>query len=103
MQNSFGESFDDDEHTAPTDRLLQYHHNEQSDDDDDDHITLATITNSSQPHTQHQQEQSHQPTNNQRGAPAVLPVSTDGVFANISAKPETESSKLDETPPVNIN
>ncbi|CAO0794028.1 unnamed protein product [Mucor circinelloides] len=99
LQNSFGESFDDDEHTAPTDRLLQYHHNEQSDDDDDDHITLATITNSSQPHTRHQQEQSHQPTNNQRGAPAVLPVSTDGVFANMSAKPETESSKLDETPP----
>jgi hypothetical protein len=32
--------------------------------------------------------------------PAVLPVSTDGVFANMSAKPETESNKLDETPPV---
>ncbi|GAN05407.1 metal homeostatis protein bsd2 [Mucor ambiguus] len=100
LQDSFGESFDDD-HTAATDRLLQYHHNDHSDDDDDDdHITLATITNSSQPHTQHpQQEQLHQPINNQRGAPAVLPVSTDGVFANMSAKPETESSKLDETPP----
>ncbi|CAO3614848.1 unnamed protein product [Mucor fragilis] len=99
LQDSFGESFDDDEHTAATDRLLQYHHNDQSDNDDDDHIALSTIAHSSQPHTQLQQQQSHQPTNNQRGAPAVLPVSTDGVFANMSAKPETESSKLDETPP----
>ncbi|OAD08137.1 hypothetical protein MUCCIDRAFT_187949 [Mucor lusitanicus CBS 277.49] len=95
LQDSFGESFDDgDEHTAATDRLLQYHHSDDDDDDDDDHIALAAITNSSQPHTQ-----LNQPTNNSRGAPAVLPVSTDGVFANMSAKPETESSKLDETPP----
>ncbi|KAL0140816.1 hypothetical protein V8B55DRAFT_1510662 [Mucor lusitanicus] len=76
------------------DSLLQYHHSDDDDDDDDDHIALAAITNSSQPHTQ-----LNQPTNNSRGAPAVLPVSTDGVFANMSAKPETESSKLDETPP----
>jgi hypothetical protein len=31
----------------------------------------------------------------------VLPVSTnDGVFANMSAKPESENNKVDETPPV---
>ncbi|KAL9556935.1 hypothetical protein MBANPS3_001646 [Mucor bainieri] len=101
LQDSFGESFDDDEHTAATDRLLQYHHNDHSDDDGDDdshdHIALGPIANSFQPHTQ--QEQSNQPIYNQRGAPAILPVSTDGVFANMSAKPETESGKLDETPP----
>ncbi|KAG1050611.1 hypothetical protein G6F43_007129 [Rhizopus delemar] len=31
--------------------------------------------------------------------PAILPVSTDGVFSNMSAKPESDSKKLDETPP----
>ncbi|KAI7872708.1 hypothetical protein BDF14DRAFT_1748070 [Spinellus fusiger] len=31
--------------------------------------------------------------------PAVLPVSNDGVFSNMSAKPESERVKVDETPP----
>ncbi|KAG1224312.1 hypothetical protein G6F35_004101 [Rhizopus arrhizus] len=31
--------------------------------------------------------------------PAILPVSTDGVFSNMSAKPESDNKKLDETPP----
>lgn len=43
------------------------------------------------PSTNHRQ-QHHQP--------AVLPVTNDGVFANMSAKPEREADKLDETPPV---
>ncbi|KAG2199598.1 hypothetical protein INT46_002439 [Mucor plumbeus] len=96
LQDSFGESFDEDEHPTATDRLLQYHTNEQDESDDDDNITLATISNFSQPQLQ---PQTQQPLQIQRNTPAVLPVSTDGVFANMSAKPETESSKLDETPP----
>ncbi|CAG8552699.1 4534_t:CDS:2, partial [Racocetra persica] len=32
-------------------------------------------------------------------APATLPVVTDGVFSNLSAKPDTETSKEDENPP----
>lgn len=40
------------------------------------------------------------PSRAQRNNPAAIPVSTDGVFANISAKPETNTNKLDETPPV---
>ncbi|KAG0168359.1 hypothetical protein DFQ28_006694 [Apophysomyces sp. BC1034] len=31
--------------------------------------------------------------------PAVLPVTNDGVFSNMSAKPESDSAKPDETPP----
>ncbi|KAG0178013.1 hypothetical protein DFQ29_004033 [Apophysomyces sp. BC1021] len=31
--------------------------------------------------------------------PAVLPVTNDGVFSNMSAKPESETKLLDETPP----
>ncbi|KAF7722318.1 hypothetical protein EC973_003442 [Apophysomyces ossiformis] len=31
--------------------------------------------------------------------PAVLPVTNDGVFSNMSAKPESESKQQDETPP----
>ncbi|CAG8746293.1 6724_t:CDS:2, partial [Cetraspora pellucida] len=32
-------------------------------------------------------------------APAALPVVTDGVFSNLSAKPDTETSKEEENPP----
>ncbi len=32
--------------------------------------------------------------------PAALPVVTDGVFSNLSAKPDTEADKEDENPPV---
>ncbi|KAF7722053.1 hypothetical protein EC973_003735 [Apophysomyces ossiformis] len=34
--------------------------------------------------------------------PAILPVTNDGVFSNISAKPESESAKTDETPPASF-
>ncbi|KAI9257107.1 hypothetical protein EDC94DRAFT_635928 [Helicostylum pulchrum] len=71
LQDSFGESFDEEEeHSTATDRLLPQR---------------TEVPQPSQPIVH-------------RG-PAVLPVSTDGVFANMSAKPETESNKLDETPP----
>jgi hypothetical protein len=40
------------------------------------------------------------PSSSNNTTPAILPVSTDGVFSNISAKPESDSKKLDETPPV---
>ncbi|KAG1444609.1 hypothetical protein G6F46_011084 [Rhizopus delemar] len=39
------------------------------------------------------------PSSSNNTTPAILPVSTDGVFSNISAKPESDSKKLDETPP----
>lgn len=81
LQDSFGESF---EESTATDRLLEEHqdHNNNNISDDDQEII-------------------HIPQHISRNAgPAVLPVSTDGVFANMSAKPETESNKLDETPPV---
>lgn len=81
LQDSFGESFDEEEATV-TDRLLR-----------DDTVIHMPAT----PAVQQQQQQQQQ----NRGPPAVLPVSMDGVFANMSAKPETESNKLDETPPVN--
>lgn len=74
LQDSFGESFE--EEPTVTDRLLR--------DDETTIIDMPIVV-------QHLQQS--------RG-PAVLPVSTDGVFANMSAKPETESNKLDETPPV---
>ncbi|KAI7884987.1 uncharacterized protein EV154DRAFT_521888 [Mucor mucedo] len=81
LQDSFGESFDEEEEATVTDRLLR-----------DDTVIHMPPT----PAVQHQQQQQQQQN---RGPPAVLPVSMDGVFANMSAKPETESNKLDETPP----
>ena len=39
------------------------------------------------------------PNSNQQ---AALPVVTDGVFSNLSAKPDTEADKEDENPPVSF-
>lgn len=97
LEETFGESFDDD------------------DDDDDNHdeshrllpsrtalpqppasTTSASSSSSSSnlvPPTVH-----HRPRSTSR--PAVLPVTNDGVFSNMAAKPDTEADKLDETPPV---
>ncbi|KAI8092288.1 uncharacterized protein B0P05DRAFT_525665 [Gilbertella persicaria] len=100
LQDAFGESFEDDEEeeAEATDRLLPSssdHHsnvhsnapgNQDSDDeDDDDHVAFMP------------QPQPSVATRN--NAPAILPISTDGVFANMSAKPESDSNKLEETPP----
>lgn len=52
-------------------------------------------TQTSLPRNSSSNRRSHQ--NNQH--PATLPVTNDGVFANMSAKPESESAKEDETPP----
>lgn len=90
LQDSFGESFDDD--AEVTDRLLHYQHtdNEEDEEEDYDDSTIIHIP----------QQTTHNNYSQVRAGPAVLPVSTDGVFANMSAKPESESNKLDETPPV---
>jgi hypothetical protein len=53
-------------------------------------------TQTSLPRNSSSNRRSHQ--SNQH--PATLPVTNDGVFANMSAKPESESAKEDETPPV---
>lgn len=96
LQDSFGESFDDEE--GETDRLLysgqqQHRHAAEDEEDEEDeynhHNTIIHIPTQTQTQTQ-----------TRSSGPAVLPVSTDGVFANMSAKPESESNKLDETPPV---
>ncbi|KAI8577558.1 hypothetical protein K450DRAFT_251416 [Umbelopsis ramanniana AG] len=55
-----------------------------------DAIPLSSRTSSSS-------RRPHHNINNQH--PATLPVTNDGVFANMSAKPESESNKDDETPP----
>lgn len=81
LMDSFGESIDDDDYNhQDTDRLLPYSINNSSSS------SLASI----QQHT------------NRNNIPASLPVSTDGVFMNISAKPESDSKKLEETPPVSL-
>ncbi|KAG2221052.1 hypothetical protein INT45_009710, partial [Circinella minor] len=36
---------------------------------------------------------------NSSSRPAILPVTNDGVFSNMSAKPDRDGNKLDETPP----
>jgi hypothetical protein len=58
-----------------------------------DGIPLSSRTSSSSRRPQHNSNNQH---------PATLPVTNDGVFANMSAKPESESNKDDETPPVRI-
>lgn len=85
LEETFGEPLDDDE-----------------DDSNERGHLLGTASASSsssstaipaQPPTHRQQH--HQP--------AILPVTNDGVFANMSAKPEREADKQDETPPVSSN
>ncbi|KAG1455287.1 hypothetical protein G6F56_007104 [Rhizopus delemar] len=69
LQDTFGETFEEEE--------------EEEEATDSDRLINRSQPSSSSSHT----------------APAILPVSSDGVFSNISAKPETDSKKLDETPP----
>ncbi|KAI7898899.1 uncharacterized protein BX663DRAFT_564376 [Cokeromyces recurvatus] len=70
LQDSFGESFDKDE--------------------DEDNVT--TVTDRLLEYHQQDTSSSHNGIQ-----PAILPISNDGVFANISAKPD--NNKLEETPP----
>lgn len=88
LEETFGEPLDDDE-----------------DDSNERGHLLGTASASSsssstaipaQPPTHRQQQHHHH-------QPAILPVTNDGVFANMSAKPEREADKQDETPPVSSN
>ncbi|KAI8344654.1 hypothetical protein BC941DRAFT_409256 [Chlamydoabsidia padenii] len=74
LEDTFGESFDEI-------------------NDDNDNIHHAEAQRLLYPPT-------HNETSPQR-QPAILPVrmTNDGVFSNMSAKPETETSKVDEVPP----
>ncbi|KAG1230410.1 hypothetical protein G6F68_005851 [Rhizopus microsporus] len=86
LQDTFGETFDEEEeeHSAVTDRLLRSN-NDNNNNNNSSHISIPMPQpSSSSLHT---------------NGPAILPVSTDGVFSNISAKPESDSKKLEETPP----
>jgi hypothetical protein len=88
LQDSFGFDEDEEHEAAATDRLLIHQQPQEEDDDDDSIIEMVRPTETTI-------------SNHSRNGPvAVLPVSNDGVFANMSAKPESESKKLDETPPV---
>ncbi|CAO3691666.1 unnamed protein product [Rhizopus stolonifer] len=71
LQDTFGETFEEEEE------------GEGEEATDSDRLINRSQPSSSSSHT----------------TPAILPVSSDGVFSNISAKPETDSKKLDETPP----
>ncbi|KAI8376285.1 uncharacterized protein BYT42DRAFT_517130 [Radiomyces spectabilis] len=69
------------------------------DDDDNDHHEshrLLETSSSSVPASDVNTTQSTIPDANR---PAVLPVTNDGVFSNMSAKPESHAAKVDETPP----
>jgi hypothetical protein len=89
LQDSFG--FDEDEEHAATDRLLIHQQPEDEDEEEDDDDSIIEIVRPTQTSIAN---------HSRNGQSAVLPVSNDGVFANMSAKPESESKKLDETPPV---
>ncbi|KAI9245635.1 hypothetical protein BY458DRAFT_537011 [Sporodiniella umbellata] len=70
LQDTFGESFEEEEE-------------EEERNNDSDRLINTPSTQPSSSYT----------------APAILPVSSDGVFSNISAKPESDSRKPEETPP----
>ncbi|ORY93434.1 hypothetical protein BCR43DRAFT_444987, partial [Syncephalastrum racemosum] len=97
LEETFGESFDDDDE-------------DDDDNHDESHRLLSSRTAMPQPPASTSSASSsssssnlvpptahHRPRSTSR--PAVLPVTNDGVFSNMAAKPETEADKLDETPP----
>lgn len=91
LQDSFGFDEEDEHEPVVTDRLLvQQPYELQEDDNDDDNNSIEMMRPTQTTTSNH----------SRNIAPAVLPVSNDGVFANMSAKPESESKKLEETPPV---
>ncbi|KAI9495725.1 hypothetical protein BDB00DRAFT_813257 [Zychaea mexicana] len=82
LEETFGESLDDD------------------DDDDDNHTESQRLLNAPQPHVGSYPSSSSVNTSaHSSSRPAILPVTNDGVFSNMSAKPDREGNKLDETPP----
>ncbi|ORZ26034.1 hypothetical protein BCR42DRAFT_445744 [Absidia repens] len=85
LEDTFGEAFDEDDEDDDT------HHDEAQ------RLLHPPATNEHQLNS----PSSHRPSQQEHHYPAVLPVrsTNDGVFSNMSAKPESESTKLDETPP----
>ncbi|KAI9307514.1 hypothetical protein BJ944DRAFT_261790 [Cunninghamella echinulata] len=82
LEDTFGENFDDDE--------------DDEDDQQADTQRLLPSSSTTEPSTSRSIPFRQQPSSTH---PAVLPVTNDGVFSNMSAKPESESTKVDETPP----
>ncbi|KAI9250212.1 hypothetical protein BDA99DRAFT_214071 [Phascolomyces articulosus] len=85
LEETFDESIDDT--TAESQRLLSSWQQQDTTTSTTNSIHIPTSSSSS----------SNAATSSH---PATLPVPTDGVFSNMSAKPESERDKLDETPPV---
>jgi hypothetical protein len=90
LEDTFGESFDEDDDD-------HHHHdfNSNTHQAESQRLINPSIHNENRPTLSSQQRTQH---------PAVLPVrmTNDGVFSNMSAKPESEAAKLDETPPVSL-
>ena len=82
LEETFDESIDDS--TAESQRLLSPWQQQEN--------TIISIPDNPSASSSSNAANSSQP--------ATLPVPTDGVFSNMSAKPESERDKLDETPPV---
>ncbi|KAI9029781.1 hypothetical protein CLU79DRAFT_736028 [Phycomyces nitens] len=80
LEESFDEHFDDNDHSE-SQRLIQPSYTPST----------SNVSSSTPP--------SRQPRTSINNRPAVLPVSNDGVFSNMAAKPESERVKVDETPP----
>ncbi|KAI7857422.1 hypothetical protein BDC45DRAFT_32506 [Circinella umbellata] len=86
LEETFDESIDDS--TAESQRLLSPWQQEEN--------TFISIPNNPSASSSSSSSSNAAATSQ----PATLPVPTDGVFSNMSAKPESERDKLDETPPV---
>ncbi|KAI7876450.1 hypothetical protein K492DRAFT_172543 [Lichtheimia hyalospora FSU 10163] len=83
LEETFGEPLDDDE----------------DDSNESRHLLGTASASASSSSTSTAIPIQPTPNHRQNQQPAVLPVTNDGVFANMSAKPEREADKLDETPP----
>jgi hypothetical protein len=79
LEDAFGESIDQEDMDDERQQLLSY---------------------PEAPHDSAALHPSPPPSSSQHPPPAVLQMTNDGVFANMSAKPESNRPKLDETPPV---
>lgn len=84
LEETFGEDLDDDEA-----------------DSNESHRLLRNTPAAAGPPAPSTPSSSNTARNSSR--PAILPVTNDGVFSNMSAKPDTEGSKLEETPPVSFD
>ncbi|KAI9269076.1 hypothetical protein BDA99DRAFT_503479 [Phascolomyces articulosus] len=84
LEETFGESLDE----------------EEEDNDDDNHNESRRLLNTPQaPVASYPSSSSVNTSADSSSRPAILPVTNDGVFSNMSAKPDRDGNKLDETPP----